>query len=165
MLIIYAILTSLMIAVILSDTSRYIIPNWLVLALVVLYPVAVWLAPVKPDWMIACAICFGTFVVGLLLIARYMGGGDVKLLTAVALYGGKEGFVDLIVYTALLGGVGTLLLLLLRALTPFVWLKLGLSGASIPRVLTPKEPVPYGVAIAGAFLIMLWGGKLPGLVL
>ena len=165
MLIVYAILTCLMIAVCLSDIAQYRIPNTLVLALTVFYPVAVYLSPARPDWMMACVIALITFVVGYVLLMRYMGGGDVKLLTAAALYAGKSGMIDFIVYVALLGGAGTLLLLALRALAPYVWLKIGASGGSIPRVLSGKEPVPYGVAIAGAFLIMLWMNKLPGLAL
>ena len=166
MLILYVILTALMIAVCLSDITRYIIPNWLVLALIVLYPAAVVLARVKPDWGTACIIALATFLVGyVILFLRVMGGGDIKLLTAASLYAGKDAYLDFIVYVAILGGLGTLLLLALRSIVPYVFLKTGKSGASIPRVLTHKEPAPYGVAIAAAFLILLWGGRLPGLVL
>jgi prepilin peptidase CpaA len=163
MLIVFAILTFLMLMVVLSDIARYLIPNWLVLSLMALYPVAVYIAPHRPDWQIACLIAFITLLVGYLVLLRYMGGGDIKLLTATALYAGKAGFGDFIVLVAIIGGLGTLLLLLLRALTPYVFLKAKKTGASVPRVLTPGEPVPYGVAIAAAFLYMLWNNQLPGL--
>ena len=165
MLIIYAILTCLMLTVTFSDITRYLIPNWLVLAITIFYPIAIWVAPVKPDWGSACLIAFGAFVIGLLVLSRFMGGGDVKLLTATALYAGKAGIIDFTVYVAILGGLGTLLLLGMRTMAPWVYMKLGKTGADVPRVLTEKEPAPYGVAIAGAFLLMLWTGRLPGLVL
>jgi prepilin peptidase CpaA len=166
MLILYAILTCFMIAVCLSDISRFLIPNWIVLAILALYPVAVWLSPARPDWKMACLIALITFIAGyILFFLRIMGGGDIKLLTATILYAGKSGFLDFLIYVAILGGLGTLLLLALRAMAPYIFLKLGKSGSTIPRVLTNKEPAPYGVAIAAAFLLMLWGGKLPGLIL
>jgi prepilin peptidase CpaA len=165
MLIVYAILTCFMIAVMLSDISRYRIPNALVLALLAFYPFAVWVAPVRPDWGGACLVALGTFIFSIFLLARFMGGGDLKLLSATALYAGKSGMMDFVVYIAILGGLGTLFLLGLRALAPYVFMKMGKTGADIPRVLTDKEPAPYGVAIAAAFLLMLWSDKLPGLVL
>ena len=105
MLIIYAILTCFMIAVILGDVSRYLIPNWLVLSLMVLYPVAVYIAPVTPDWKMACVIAVATFAVGYVLFSfRIMGGGDIKLLTALALYAGTGAMIDFLVYVAMIGG-------------------------------------------------------------
>jgi prepilin peptidase CpaA len=103
--------------------------------------------------------------VSIILLLPFMGAGDVKLLTACALYTGEGGMLDFIVYVAVFGGIGSVLLLVLRAFTPYAFLKAGLGAEKIPRVLTDKEPVPYGVAIALAFLIMLWGGHMPGLVL
>lgn len=165
MLIIYTLLTCLMFAVMLSDTQRYRIPNGIVLALLALYPVAVYVAHGLPDWKTACLVCLITFAVGIVLILPFMGAGDVKLLTACSLYVNKGGMLDFIVLVAILGGIGSLLLLALRAITPFVFMKLRLSAESIPRVLSHKEPVPYGVAIAGAFLWMLWSNTLPGFTL
>lgn len=155
-----------MLAVILNDVSRYIIPNWLVLVLTLFYPVAVYICPVRPNWGMACVVSLGMFVVGLFVLVRFIGAGDVKLLTATALYAGTSGIVDFIVYVTILGGLGTIVLLGLRLLIAGIFTALGKPMTSVPRVLTVGEKyVPYGVAIAGAFLIMLWGGKLPGLVL
>jgi prepilin peptidase CpaA len=166
MLIVYAILTCFMFAVILNDVSRYLIPNWLVLALIVFYPVAVYVAPVRPDWGMACVVSIAMFAVGFFILARFIGGGDVKLLTAAVLYTGQPSTLDFIIYLTLLGGAGTVLLLLLRHVIAFLFTRLGKPLTSVPRVLKVGEKyVPYGVAIAGSFLILLWGGKLPGLVL
>jgi len=166
MLIIYAISTCFMFAVIINDVSRYLIPNWLVLAITLFYPVTVYICPVRPNWGMACVVSFATFLVGLFVLVRFIGAGDVKLLTATALYAGSDGIVDFIVYVTLLGGLGTLVLLLLRIVVSYIFTKLGKPSKSIRACSrSAKKYVPYGVAIAAAFLIMLWGGKLPGLVL
>ena len=97
---------------------------------------------------------------------RFIGGGDIKLLTALVLYTGKPVTFDFLVYVTILGGIGTLLLLVLRSMLSYIILRLGHSQESLPRVLrTGERYVPYGVAIAIAFLGLLWSGKLPGLVL
>ena len=164
MLIIALLLTCLMILIIQSDLRKYIIPNWITGCLLLLYPVAVVLSPVRPDWKIALLIALGMFAVGFVLFAaRIMGGGDIKLLPVTALYAGKESFLDFIVGVALLGGILTLLLLALRPFTAYAFSRIK-SPPPIPRVLTTGEPVPYGLAIAGCFLALLWAGKLPGIV-
>jgi prepilin peptidase CpaA len=165
MLTVYAILTCLMLAVILNDTTRYLIPNWLVLALILLYPVAVRVSPARPDWRTACVIALAVFLVGFIFLFRFMGGGDIKLLTATSLYVGEEAGPQYIMLVALLGGGLAILLLVTRPLFKHLFDKLK-KPELLPRVLTPGEKyMPYGAAIAIAFLILLWQGKMPGLVL
>jgi len=93
------------------------------------------------------AVALGTFAIcaGLFAI-RAMGGGDVKLLTALALWIEPALFARLIVAMALLGGVLTLLMILRRAL----------------RGGREQLAVPYGVAIAIAGLWVIAGEYLPG---
>jgi prepilin peptidase CpaA len=86
---------------------------------------------------IACGA--GLFVVGAAAFAAgILGGGDVKLLAAVGLFAGPAGIVDLVLVTALAGG-----LLGVAAL----------AGAPIGPAPTPGEValrrrLPYGPAIA-----------------
>jgi prepilin peptidase CpaA len=149
-----------MVAVIIFDVTRYIIPNWLVGSLVLLYPIAVWLAPQPVDWPMALAAAGTVFAVGYVIFAmKWMGGGDIKLMTACGLWVGFSGLLDFLFLTALLGGVFALLLLIIRKLLPFA----GLAAAKLPRILRPGEPVPYGVAIALAMVWLLLQGKLPAL--
>lgn len=86
--------------------------------------------------------------------ARLLGGGDAKLLAAVAIWAGPQRLVALLGATALLGGGLALLAL---------WQLRGgqsvtASGAAVaegqPRVAGPGATagVPYGVAIAGGAL-------------
>ena len=60
---------------------------------------------------IGCALA--VFLVGAVLFARgWLGGGDVKLLTAATLWAGPAGTPALLVLTGVLGGVLALFLLM-----------------------------------------------------
>jgi prepilin peptidase CpaA len=110
-----------------SDTRTLRIPNAVVAFLAATYPLAALLLGHGGD--IAAAAC--------LFAVNAMGGGDVKLLAAVALWAGPAGVEPLVLATALLGGVFALAVLVLR------WVR-GLETA----------PIPYGVPIAlAAFLL------------
>lgn len=72
-------LTGFMAAVLFFDVTRYIIPNWLVGVLLVLYPAFVLMSPVPVGWPMALAAAGLMFVVGVVIFAfRLMGGGDVS---------------------------------------------------------------------------------------
>jgi prepilin peptidase CpaA len=101
--------------------------------------------------LIAATILFLLLVV---IYARgWMGGGDVKLLVALAIGLPLTGVVQLLTITALAGGVLALVHLMMRVL-PYP--KLAPAGSSfVRRVYTIERwrhlrhaPLPYGVAIA-----------------
>src|SRR6516165_6840255 len=95
----------------------------------------------------------------LLLIIIYqrgwMGGGDVKLLVALAIGLPLMGVIQLLTMTALAGGVLALVHVIMRLL-PYP--KLAPAGSSLVRRVYAVErwrhvrraPLPYGVAIACA---------------
>lgn len=149
-----------MLATIWFDVSRYIIPNWLVASLLVLYPVAIYMNPNPVDWRMGL-LAFGImFAAGYLIFAmRWMGGGDVKLLMVCAMWVGfSKHLAEYVIVVSLLGGALSLLLWGGRKALVHVPRK---RGAQLPRVLRESEPVPYGVAIAIAFLIWLAHGNIP----
>ncbi len=130
-----------------SDLSRYVIPNRVCVALVVLYAAYAGAAPVTPDILGALLIATFVFAVGAAMFgAGLMGGGDVKLMTAVALWAGPTFAVPFIFTTAMAGG-----LLAMVILSPFgVWLPappVALFRAGL-RPHRAKQSMPYGVAIA-----------------
>jgi Flp pilus assembly protein protease CpaA len=96
-------------------------------------------------------------ILSLLLIVIYqrgwIGGGDVKLLVALALGLPLMGLIQLLTVTALAGGVLALVHLMMRLL-PYP--KLAPAGSSLARRVYAIErwrnlrhaPLPYGVAIA-----------------
>lgn len=141
------------------DAASYRIPNWTVILLSAGFPVAVLLAPGGVSWLWHLAAAAMVFAVGLgLFAARLAGGGDIKLLAAVALWAGWERLLDLLVLTGVLGGVVVALLLAARHAAPRL-----LPAPALPRLLRAGEPVPYGLAIGIAALILAPGlGVLEG---
>jgi prepilin peptidase CpaA len=138
-----------------EDFRRLVIPNLLPIILCVLWPLYFAAAPSWYGALAAIGCAAAVFFVGALLCARgLLGGGDVKLLAAAALWAGPAGTPTLLMLTAVLGG----------ALALFLLLPLGGHIVMAARALLgqppaePKRglatPVPYGVAIAGAALIV-----------
>lgn len=156
------VLTLLMLWVVVSDASRYIISNWLNGAIAGFYVLAVFTLPVAPLPALGAAaivllIGLGLFALGL------MGGGDIKLLAVLALWTGwSMATPQFIFLTAVFGGLLVIIVLPARALAPKLWPKLRPSQ-TLPRLLTKKQPVPYGVAIAAAFVWLLWTGNIAGI--
>lgn len=136
------------------DMTRYTIPNWLVTSLLVLYFVALYLTPYVIDWKMALAGFSLVFIAGFIIFsAGVMGGGDIKLISVLALWVGWQELPTFIIGFGILGGIFTLILLLVRFLVR--------SLKNKPKILQKNAPIPYGVAIAGAFLWMMWQGKIP----
>lgn len=105
----YALLAALAIALLiaaLTDLRRREINNWLTLSIAIAAPLW-WLAmgfgPMDIAFQIGLAVV--TFVIACLLFATgQMGGGDVKLLGALALWFPLASFLDLVMLMALIGG-------------------------------------------------------------
>ena len=140
----------LMLIAAVEDLRRLVIPNEVVLALCVLWPLQLAAAPTISlvGSAIAAVCAAAVFSAGALLFSRgLIGGGDVKLLTAATLWAGPGLTPALLIVTALLGGLLTLALLSPLALRAVFAPAAAVSAAK-------RMPVPYGVAIAGAALIV-----------
>lgn len=117
------------------DVRTYTIPNRLNLLIAVLAPLFWWSVelPLWPD--VAIRIGVALLVFGLLALAfaiGMMGGGDVKLAAAVALWFPPLATVKMLVVMSIAGGVLTLLILLIHR----------------ARQREGRPKIPYGVAIA-----------------
>jgi len=135
-----------------TDIATRLIPNEVCLALAVLGVVGQLANPTQIIWsLIVAAIVFA------LLFFVYsrgsVGGGDVKLLTALSLGFPLLGVVELLAATALAGGVLAMVHLMMRQLPHPA---LAPVGSSVFRRVYAIErwrhlrysPLPYGVAIA-----------------
>jgi prepilin peptidase CpaA len=149
-----------MLWVVVSDASRYIISNRLNAVLLALYVVAVIVLPI-PGWLPAIGAAAIILAVGLGLFALgLMGGGDIKLLVVLSLWTGWSiATPQFIFLTGIAGGVLVFAVLLARAVLPPI-LRRNNPERALPRLLTKKQPVPYGIAIAMAFGWMLWTGMV-----
>jgi len=146
----------LMAAAAFEDFRRLTIPNVVPAALCLLWP-AYFLAttPSLYGALTAIGCALGVFLVGAVLFARgWLGGGDVKLLAAATLWVGLAGTPALLMTTGALGGFMALFLLMPSG--PHLVASARLMLGQIPRDHEdgPGVPVPYGIAIAGAALIV-----------
>src|SRR6266849_3669132 len=96
----------------------------------------------------ACAVllvAFGFFTRG------WIGGGDAKLAAATALWLGFDYLLPYLVYASLFGGALTFLLIEFR-LVPLPGLLAGQFWAQ--RLHRKDGDIPYGIALAGAALLV-----------
>ena len=152
-IVIMTIFPAAMIYAALMDMFTMRIPNVISLVLVAAFAV---LAPFSGlGWQeIGLHVGAGVlvFAVGFALFAAgWVGGGDVKFFAAVALWFGFSSLLELVFGATLLGGVLTLSVVAFR----YFQLAPQISGVPwIERLHNKKNGVPYGIAIAGAALII-----------
>ncbi|HEX3862233.1 MAG TPA: prepilin peptidase [Stellaceae bacterium] len=148
--------TAVMVAAAFEDFRRQIIPNLLPIILCAVWPL--YLLATGPTFYgagsaVACAAA--VFCGGAILFrCGCLGGGDVKLLSAATLWVGPGGTLDLLMVTVLLGGPIALFFLIPqgRKLAGAIRRAMGQNTVQAERVLA--MPMPYGIAIAGAAMIV-----------
>jgi prepilin peptidase CpaA len=150
---------ALLVAAAVFDLWKFTIPNWISVSLLGLFVAAGVFLPMQINWLshigAMAAVLLGTLV---LYRFRLIGGGDLKLLVVVGLWAGLDGLPTLLVMTAFAGGVLALGLIGLRRLLMSLMVLQTvpdcITKVSLPRLLLPGEPLPYGVAIAvGGILV------------
>lgn len=141
-----------------SDLKARIISNRLVLCLV---PVALGMmalrlsagTPVMTALVWPMITTLSVFAVGLILFARgMMGGGDVKLITTLALCLPAASVLPFLFLMAIIGGVVAMLTAIAAAFQKS-WLQLAEIETGFSPACTASHTivqVPYGVAIAAA---------------
>lgn len=134
-----AVLATALLVAAFTDLRSRRIANWLTAGVALLAPVF-WLATGTDLWpgvALQLGVALATFAVGTGLFAlKWMGGGDVKLLAALALWIEPLAFLQLLVIMALLGGV----------------LTLAFGMWHIARRQRDRLSIPYGLAISAAGL-------------
>jgi len=134
---------ALIIAAITDLKSRHI-ANWLNLVIALGAPLF-WMINGMAFWpdmvgQLGLAAVIFTIFAGMFAIEA-MGGGDVKLLTALALWMHWLTFLELLVIMSIAGGLLTLLMMISKQI----------------RKTEGPIKVPYGVAIAFSGLWTIWG--------
>lgn len=140
-----------------EDFRRLVIPNRLVIALCILWPVHLSTAPnlTLAAGLTAAGCGLAVFLGGAVLFSRgLIGGGDVKLLSAAALWAGPSATLPLLVLTGLLGGLLTLALLSPAGVYFAHARRNAPVLADVAMTQTNPIAVPYGVAIAAAAVIV-----------
>lgn len=141
-----------------QDIARLTIANIFPILVVLLFPLWVAVAGPEPDiWMngvnfiVILGIGLGLFALG------WLGGGDVKLFAAIALWFDFSAIVPLVFYITASGAGLVLVLALVRRAVPA-----GVRERLHWAVFDRRGPIPYGVAIAvGAILCIFIQGVNP----
>lgn len=138
----YGLLGGLAIALLIAaftDIRHRRIDNWLNAAIALTAPLFWWASGLAlwPDVAMQLGVAVAAFAILAGMFAlNMMGGGDVKLLTALALWVPPAAFLKLIIIMALAGGV----------------LTIALGAWHVVRRRKDRLAIPYGVAIAFAAL-------------
>ena len=143
------------------------IPNLLPLIIAALYFAHAGFAGdwAEMPWHLLCGM--GVLVVGIFIFALgWMGGGDVKLLAALALWAGPDQLILLLLMTCFAGGALALIYVLPVILTrnPRIsglidWFFLTILKKPAPLLQAGKAiglQLPYGVAIAVAGFVVFY---------
>jgi prepilin peptidase CpaA len=148
----YGLLTGLAIALLFAaftDIRRRQIDNWLNAGIALAAPLFWWSSGLSlwPGVAMQLGVAVAAFAVLAGLFAlKMMGGGDVKLLTALALWVPFYEFMQLLLIMSLAGGALTIVL----------------AAWHVMRRQKDKLKIPYGVAIAFGGLWVLAINYLPG---
>ena len=125
------------------DVLKLRIPNAIPLALALLFALQLLIGPGVPaplDHLLAMGLALLALLP--LFALNMLGGGDVKLLAAVALWLGTPKLAALLILVGVVGGVFALFWLAMR------WLiRTGLPDRTLPRSLQARAPLPFALPI------------------
>jgi prepilin peptidase CpaA len=130
-----------------SDAHTYRIPNRICLALLVLFPLFVFTAPIAMEWeqnlLVFALMLISGFV---MFMGNIAGAGDIKLLAVTGLWAGPHLIAVFLITTAIAGGLLALLMVILTHMR---------NRSNTAPVALAKVPIPYGIAISTGGLCVL----------
>lgn len=146
----------LLIVAALNDIATMTIPNWISIAIAVAFVPAALISGMRIESIavhLGCGVVL--FVAGFFLFnVGALGGGDVKLLSAAAIWTGASALAPFLMSMMIAGGaLAVTILVMRRCLTPSPALP-----AFLNRLVDRQRGIPYAVAIAtaGALTWMQW---------
>jgi Flp pilus assembly protein protease CpaA len=146
---------SLIVATI-TDIVWLRIPNWIPVCVAVLFLVAAMAEPRSPAWWGSHLGAGGIVLLAGVVIFAWgkIGGGDVKLLTGVALWFGLGQLPALLLAIGVVGGVVSIACVVLRGFGSGAMLEYyGMRAVALEK----GQGVPYAVAIGAGCWLMAGG--------
>jgi prepilin peptidase CpaA len=143
------VLIALLAAATIQDTVQLKISNLICGSVLLLAIVAIALSGFSISLWQNAVVFAVVFAIGAFFFSRdVLGGGDVKLFAAVALWVDLSTALRLVLTILLAGGLVAILIIVLRLIAP-QWL------TSRVKTLQPKAGIPYGIAIAAGTLLIV----------
>lgn len=153
-----------------TDMHSRIIPNWLVVAGIVLgFGLNVYLYGWPGLLAASLGFALALLVYVPLFVLRAMGGGDVKLMAAVGALAGPKDWFTIFIFASVLGAVFAIGLLMARKSMGPVFANIGHIIGNLVRFRAPyadrpqldishpgATTMPHGVAIAAGTLFFLF---------
>lgn len=126
------------------DVRSMLIPNWISIAYLVVFPLAAWAAGLgwREFGLHYLAGLIGLFVCFALFALNIFGGGDAKLLPAVLVWIGPAAWLEYVYGIALVGGLLAGLILISRRFVP----QTAIPGF-LHRSVVVGPGIPYAIAI------------------
>lgn len=142
--------TALLAAAAAYDVWKYRIPNFICGIFVLLFAATAITNPSQTDWWSHIGSGIAVLTGGLILYYfKWLGAGDVKFMSAIALFAGFGHLPMILAYILISGGVLAFgLIILRRVIESLLLLRPSGENVSIPKLFIPGEDVPYGAAIA-----------------
>ncbi|VAW46974.1 Type IV prepilin peptidase TadV/CpaA [hydrothermal vent metagenome] len=122
----------------------FLILGFVVLATIIGMPLSQFLVHLGIAFTVLI-VSFGLFTFG------WIGGGDAKLAAASALWFGSSITLTYLIYASLLGGLLTIVLIVLRKLPLPIFL---MKVTWVERLHNKISGIPYGIALAAAGLLV-----------
>lgn len=141
------------------DIDRYEIPHFIPISLSVIFIIFACLSP-HFTWEIIgyhFLTAFCVFIIGFILfITLHFGGGDAKILSAIALWLGFNDFIIFLNYLCFVGGGVAFFLCYFRTFPcyPIILMNRWTSNLYLGTAGTPNA-IPYAVPIAISLLLIL----------
>ncbi len=141
------------------DVWKFVIPNTVSLAVILLFFAIAPFLDGPVDWLSHLGAALVVLLVGMVVYrVGFVGAGDVKLMAAASLWVGFGELAGYVMIVAICGGVlAALLWVLRRLIVGLLTYVLATPGEiALPRILILDEQIPYGVAIAGAAVFTVY---------
>ncbi len=154
----------LMVWAVISDIRFFILSNKLCLSVALLYPIFIVLLYINGTplaleyigWSVAISLTIFALLVTLFAFG-YIGGGDVKLIPAIALWAGPAYTLKFLLITTICGGIVALLILGSQYIKKYPLgtkssEKINLSVSKSAESEDEEKNIPYGIGIAAGGL-------------
>jgi prepilin peptidase CpaA len=149
------------------DVWKLILPNMIAIFVAVAFcAIAILLPPGQISWLSHLGAGAAVLAVGLLVFRfSFLGAGDIKLLTAIALWAGFDYLLILLICIGLAGGALAVAVLMMRRFLNSLTLYMPMSGSlAAVQVVCERTKLPYGLAIALGSIWVIYDLPPPGLL-